>query len=104
MPVSILSFSKSHIHALNETQSSCTQWNFIGVYRYLEAHNKHKAWKLLMSLYNKRDEKWLVCTNFNKIIDQNEKWGGHLWAKSQMDAFKSTLMSCELKGLDFRGP
>lgn len=59
---------------------------------------------LLISLCNGRDEKCLVCGDFKEIIDQSKKWGGQLQDKSQMGAFKTMVMSCELQDLGFRGP
>lgn len=52
-----------------------------------------------MLLCHRRDDKCFVCGEFNEIIDQNEKWGGRLWAKNQMDAFKLVTMLCELQDL-----
>lgn len=91
--VTIVNYSKNHIHAAVElSELDQTQWFFMGIYRHLESHNKHLTWKLMSLLnYTMGVSKWLIYGDFNEVIDHNEKWGGCRKIESQLDAFKEAI-------------
>lgn len=76
--VSILNFSKNHIHAFVWfEENSLDFWFLTGIYGYLEAKYKEKTWELLEYLDIRVMHVWLVLGDFNEIMESGDKWGGN---------------------------
>lgn len=70
-------FAKNHIHVIVSPLHDLDNcWLFFGIYYHPEVRNKHQTWALMKNLAEDVTVPWLMCGDFNKILDANEKWGG----------------------------
>jgi hypothetical protein len=46
---------------------------------------------------------WLCIGDFNKIVEQSEKWGANPRREGQMELFRSALEKCNLSDLGYMG-
>lgn len=101
----IQSYSANHIHTtISDSNAIGKDWNFIGIYGFPEATNKHKTWDLLRIIHQSFQDRWLVCGDFDEIMEHREKWEGKKKVKSLLLDFKATIDHCELIGLGYNGP
>jgi endonuclease/exonuclease/phosphatase family metal-dependent hydrolase len=65
--------------------------------------NEHESWALLSHLRSFDPEPWLCIGDFNKVVEQSEKFGGVRKKESQMVNFRNVLADCGLSDLGFKG-
>ena len=61
-------------------------------------------WSLLCRLRSQREGPWLVCGDFNEVLNQEEHAGSAPRSESQMELFRECLDDCGLVDLGFSGP
>ena len=100
--LSIKSYSLSHIDAVVKLSDSVS-WRFTRFYENPEAHKRTESWKLLCCLAQFNSLPWLVCGDFNEVVDSGEKLGIHDRPQSQMRNFREALSDCGLSDLGNQG-
>uniref|UniRef100_A0A2N9GCH6 Reverse transcriptase domain-containing protein n=1 Tax=Fagus sylvatica TaxID=28930 RepID=A0A2N9GCH6_FAGSY len=63
-----------------------------------------ESWDLLRRLGAESSLPWLVCGDFNEIMDNGEKLGFRSRAQRLMNNFREALTDCGLSDLGFQGP
>jgi hypothetical protein len=84
--LSIKSYYFSHIDVVVKLSDSVS-WRFTGFYGNPEAHKRTESWNLLRWLAQFNSLPWLVCGDFNEIVDFREKLGIHDRSQSRMRNF-----------------
>jgi hypothetical protein len=102
--VEILNFSLRHITAKIISSGSNSPWLFTGFYGHPDRSKREESWHLLSHLSTLYSLDWLCVGDFNEIADPSEKVGGNTQNEVQMAKFCSTLTTCNLGDLGFRGP
>lgn len=70
-------FSKNHMHVIVSPLHNLDNcWLFFGIYCHPKVRDKHLTWALMKNLAEDVTVPWLMCGDFNEILDANEKWGG----------------------------
>jgi exonuclease III len=100
----IQNYSRRHIHAIIKNGGGGQPWKFTAFYDHPEASRREEAWNLLKHLKNFQPHPWMCVGDFNEILMSSEKVGGSRRASGQMEAFKETLMDCELSYFGANGP
>ena len=65
--------------------------------------NQEDSWSVLRHLSSQLDLPWVCISDFNEITKIEEKSGGAIWAKKQMQNFRDCLDFCGLLDLGFIG-
>lgn len=73
------------------------------VYGHPIPKQRHYLWEKLQRLSINRDEPWLICEDFNEILDQSEKQGGRIRNAGSLKQFRTMIDVCKMKELDFKG-
>ena len=92
-----------HISAAVNSQEVRGMWRLTGFYRHLDTLKRHKAQALLKHQKASLSESWLCVEDFNKIVDQKEKYGSAMRRESQMEAFREATKVYMLCDLGFKG-
>lgn len=100
--VEVKSFSKHHIDAVVNFENG-TYWRCTGIYRHLEAKQKHNTWTLLHRLTGLSSLPWLCFGDFNEILHLNEKIGRHNICVSAVNKFREAIKECGLSDLGCKG-
>ena len=101
--VKIQSYSPSHIDAeILPTEGS--NWRFTGFYGNPDHHRRMESWDLLRKLGNETLLPWMICGDFNEIVDNGEKLGMRSRPQNQMRSFREALSDCRLEDLGYQGP
>ncbi|XP_042965942.1 uncharacterized protein LOC122299620 [Carya illinoinensis] len=102
--LTILQYSKNHIHAIiAEEEQESRRWFLTGIYGFPEVASRHLTWTLMRSLKNVDNLGWLLIGDFNEIIHQAEKWGGVDRPEWQMKNFRDAIDDCGIKDLGYQG-
>ncbi|PNX96792.1 ribonuclease H, partial [Trifolium pratense] len=79
-------------------------WRATGIYGYPQHQNKHLTCDLINSLQNSsNNNNWLLLGDLNLIIKDSEKYGGNPLENNITMLFRSTLNSCDLQDLGYKG-
>ncbi|KAA3469443.1 reverse transcriptase [Gossypium australe] len=100
--VSLRSFSRWHIDVLIEDNLE-EEWRYTGFYGFPYLKDKNPVWNLLRRLAKESDLHWLVEGDFNEILYSFEKCGGIPRDEKRMEAFRETLVDCQLFDIGFSG-
>ncbi|XP_042944657.1 uncharacterized protein LOC122278542 [Carya illinoinensis] len=102
--LTILQYSKNHIHAIiAEEEQESRRWFLTGIYGFPKVASRHLTWTLMRSLKNVDNLGWLLIGDFNEIIHQAEKWGGVDRPEWQMKNFRDAIDDCGIKDLGYQG-
>uniref|UniRef100_A0A2N9EM59 Reverse transcriptase domain-containing protein n=1 Tax=Fagus sylvatica TaxID=28930 RepID=A0A2N9EM59_FAGSY len=63
-----------------------------------------ESWDLLRKLGNESLLPWMICGDFNEIVDNGEKLGFRSRPQRQMRIFREALSDCRLEDLGYQGP
>lgn len=97
-------FQKSYPFSCWVPETEQPPWLFTGIYGHPETQNKYLTWELMKSLRNTIGScQWLICGDFNEVVDHNEKWRGWRKIESKLEAFKEAISQCALQDLGFSG-
>jgi hypothetical protein len=100
----IINYNRKHIHANIISHELGTPWKFTGFYGHLVPHKRHEAWSLLRYLKSLSPLPWVCAGDFNEILDLSVKVRGAGRSNQLMAPFKDTLVFCDLKEVELRGP
>ena len=98
----IRTFSPRHIDAVVNPGID-DAWRFTGFYGAPEAANREDSWSVLRHLGSQFVLPWVCIGDFNEITRVDEKSGGAIRPKKQMQDFRDCLDVCGLKDLGFSG-
>jgi exonuclease III len=73
----IQNYSCRHIQAVVKNPGGEGSWKFTGFYGHPEASKRGEAWSLLKFLKEFSPQPWLCAGDFNEILEEAEKCGGH---------------------------
>ncbi|KAA3483188.1 reverse transcriptase [Gossypium australe] len=94
--VNLKSYSRWHIDVLIKEDNVEEEWRYTGFYSSPYLKDKNTVWNLLRRLAQESDFPWLVEGDFNKILYSFEKCGGIPRDNRRMEAFRETLVDCQL--------
>lgn len=100
--VSFLSSSEGHIDVL-VTWEDGKVGRVTRFYGNPVSSQRSQSWELLRRLKVLRNDPWLVCGDFNEILDDIEKVGMRLRNARHIDDFRSTIEWCDLLEFTFTG-
>ncbi len=98
--VSVRSYSPRYIDA-EIISKERVHWRFTGFYGNPEHNRRMESWDLMRA---ECSLPWLVCGDFNEIVDNGEKLGFQSRAQRLIANFREALTDCELSNLGFQGP
>jgi hypothetical protein len=101
--VQIQSYSPSHIDA-EILPNDGASWRFTGFYGNPDHHRRIESWDLLRRLGSDSFLPWMICGDFNEIVDNGEKLGIRSRPQRQMKIFREALDDCRLEDLGYQGP
>jgi hypothetical protein len=84
-------------------EQSGAGWRFTGFYGEPEAQNKHLSWEYIRNLSAMVDLPWVMVGDFNEILYSHEKEGGSVRSQRCMQAFRDTLVDCNLEDMGCSG-
>ncbi|KAA3467254.1 reverse transcriptase [Gossypium australe] len=96
------SYSKWHIDSLVRGENGQADWRFTGFYESPYLKDKNTAWDLLRRLSHENHLPWLMVGDFNEILFGFEKKGGGQRDQGRMDAFRDTLVECQLMDIGLK--
>ena len=79
------------------------EWRLTRIYGEPRWEHKNLTWEGLRSLHGSLSLPWLALGDFNEILFHHEKEGGRVRSQSQLQAFQTTLMDCELADIGYLG-
>ena len=98
----ICTFSPRHIDAMVNPRIG-DAWHFTSFYGALEVANREDSWSLLRHLGSQFEMSWVCIGDFKEITRLEEKLGGPICPKKQMQSFRDCLDFYSLKDLGFSG-
>ena len=78
-------------------------WHLTGFYGWLDTTQRNKSWVLLKHIRTLVEGPWVCIEDFNAILHAAEKLSKRPSQRSQVNAFKDTLDSCQLQDLGYHG-
>ncbi|KAL0347999.1 UNVERIFIED_CONTAM: hypothetical protein Sangu_1027700 [Sesamum angustifolium] len=97
------SFGPKHIDVTVYLDSDVEAWRFIDFYGIADTTNRHVSWDLLSNLKRQSRRPWLVAGDFNDILYNSEKQGGHPRPIWKMRRFREALSAVDLYDLGYEG-
>ncbi|XP_037491657.1 uncharacterized protein LOC119369367 [Jatropha curcas] len=73
------------------------------VYGFLEHHRKPDTWTLLKTLASQHNLPWLLMGDFNNLLADDEKIGGHPYELRNHEGFREVLEVCRVSDLGMVG-
>jgi len=101
--VEVLNYSQRHIFIDISLDDSDFRWTFTGFYGHPDRTLRDGSWKLLSHLASLSRDTWLCMGDFNKIVDQSEKYRGAIRSSTQMQRFSLTPEDYNLNDLGYQG-
>ena len=92
--VSVLSFSKSHIHVQIGNGSNGVPWQFTRFYGNPETSKRNESWQLLKVLKEQFKLPWLRAGDFNEILFEDEKIGVTCVLQVKLSSFREIVDAC----------
>jgi exonuclease III len=99
----IQNYTRRHINAIVTHNAVGEAWKLTCFYGHPVAAKRHESWALLKHLMQLQPSPWVCIGDFNEILTQEEKTGAVLRKERQMDQFRATLETCNLRDLGFIG-
>lgn len=101
--VHIRSYSRHHVFADILDNTGSTSWHVVGIYRWPEQQNKVLTCTLIRSLMDCATSPIIFFRDFNMILASNEKEGGAIRFRREIEDFRNVVDNCALKDLGFMG-
>ena len=98
----IASFSQHHICGDVVTNNGA-EWRFVGVYGWADGINKHQTWALIRHLCEDTELPIMFGGDFNEIMSYDEKEGGAMTERREINHFRNVVDLCRLRDLGFEG-
>ncbi|XP_023914161.2 uncharacterized protein LOC112025716 [Quercus suber] len=99
--IRLKSCSNSHIDVVVEGMADQAPWRATSFYGHPESGKRKISWSLLEALNKQCDMPWVVCGDFNKITQADEKIGWLDRDATQMWEFRECLSKCGLIDLGY---
>lgn len=101
MKVSIQAYNRNFIDFIVKEVDAKEEWRYTLFYGDLVA-NRHATWELLKGLHQDPDAPWVISSDFNEGLSNDEKKRAPR-SKRQMMAFKKAIDECGMLDLGFSG-
>ncbi|KAK6148933.1 hypothetical protein DH2020_016458 [Rehmannia glutinosa] len=101
IPVSLRAFSDRFIDAYVDLLGN--SFRFTGVYGEPNVTLRRAGWDLLRHLRIMSEKPWLMCGDFNEVLEQREFQGSNLRAEWQINLFRDTFSHLNMFDLGFEG-
>lgn len=102
--VEVYFYTNSHISVnVTNTDSGGKKWLLIGFYGNPITVKRLGSWQLLRALKPLDNRAWMCMGDFNKILQQHEKYGGPARPYSQMESFRQAMKESDLSDLVYQG-
>lgn len=98
--LSLKSFSKHHINMEVMEGGRCA-WKLTDFLGGCTSESRKEGWDTLVALAERPSLPWLVFGDFNEVLDENEHLSNHQRSQSQIQDFRDTVNTCELKDLGY---
>ncbi|CAA7017787.1 unnamed protein product [Microthlaspi erraticum] len=73
------------------------------IYGHPMPHLRHCLWKKLQRISVSRQGPWMMCGDFNEILNQSEKRGGRVRAASSFRDFNQMMTICDMTDIKHKG-
>lgn len=73
------------------------------IYGHPIPRERHHFWEKLQRISVNRTGPWMMCGDFNEILNPNEKWGGRWRSARSLRNFKDMINCCNMKDMKFTG-
>ncbi|CAI8601294.1 unnamed protein product [Vicia faba] len=77
------------------------QWSLVGIYGFIEEHNKRKIWELIKEIIREVSECWLCVVDINDITQASDKFGSIARSNTQFSWSRQAIDSSDLQDLGF---
>jgi hypothetical protein len=84
-------------------ESTGKVWRLTGIYGEPKWEDKYKTWDKLRELKSNSNLPWVVIGDFNEILFSHEKEGGNPRPQNFMQAFRDSLIACDLHDVGYSG-
>jgi hypothetical protein len=101
--VEVIDINERYIDAYIQESPSAPQWRLTCVYGEPRVENCYRMWDTPKNLKATSNLPWLVMSDFNEALWQQEHLSCTPHAEGQMAAFRETLTVCNLVDLGFTG-
>ena len=85
--VEVQGYSDNYIDAIVTNPTIGFKWQITGFYGHPETHHRKESWNLLRDLNRRYKMPWMCFGDFNEIISMEEKKGGAVRSRRQMEDF-----------------
>ncbi|XP_030941775.1 uncharacterized protein LOC115966748 [Quercus lobata] len=102
--VSLLATTEQEIHVSVKVRPSDTQCFLSAVYASPKFNERCILWKNLVNVASLHSSPWIIAGDFNKVLADNDKFGGRTVNANRSLLFKDCLDSCNMVDLGFSGP
>lgn len=100
----VVGLTEQEIRAIVEVRNIKLSWFLSAIYASPRESEHRILWDNLKLIANSHDLPWFAVGDFNKILNENEKWGGNPINISRVTRFSETLDYCSFIDLGFVGP
>ncbi|TYG71121.1 hypothetical protein ES288_D05G368800v1 [Gossypium darwinii] len=95
MDVAVQNYSRHHIDSVVCMENG-EKVRFTGFYGHTEPRLRNEAWEMLRRVKGTVTEGWIVEGDFNAILNDSEKEGGHKEPRAMMEDFREILEELSL--------
>ncbi|KAL2893311.1 hypothetical protein RDABS01_009220 [Bienertia sinuspersici] len=95
--------SHSQNHICGDVMKGNEAWRFVGIYGWPASGEKHKTWELIHQLCASSPLPLLFGGDFNEILSWEEKEGGAVCHRREIEKFREVVNVCELRDMGFTG-
>jgi hypothetical protein len=96
-------FSAPNYIDVSVHESTGKVWRLTGIYGEPKWEDKYKTWDKLRELKSNSNLPWVVIGDFNEILFSHEKEGGNPRPQNFMQAFRDSLIACDLHDVGYSG-
>ncbi|KAF5475672.1 hypothetical protein F2P56_007452 [Juglans regia] len=96
-------YTQHHISLMVKGAEGGKEWLLTGFYGNPNTSRRKESWQLLQAINPGSLIGWVCVGDFNEILNFNEKWGGALRPKNQIDEFRAAVDACGLCDMDLVG-
>ena len=98
----MVSLSIQFVHL--ELKMGDSSFFFTACYARPQVSFRKMLWDELVDISSNMMGAWCIAGDFNVILDESERYGGHRRTSPICGAFGQCVQNCELKDLGFQGP
>ena len=102
--VTNLASTEQEIHTVLKVNSFSLNWIFTIVYASSRDRERCMLWNNLNTITNLHNSPWIIASEFNELLSNDEKLGGRPISLYRANLFKECLDSCNMADLGFNSP